>query len=610
MSSLAPECLAYLFYQDAFSLLHKYAYLPRYSLDGAGNVTYGSSSGGEIAMHNSSVYCPWCDDLAAPNQVREGCEFYVGRTLRVLDDRLYDFVERMRGLDFEAALPAGEEPPGYLARHYLVFCVKVSHLLSALSDPVLELQRELADRLSFPDQGSRCKYAAKPLPGDGARAPLCETLRHLLLPMDVVDSKTWIIPLMLTAAPQIKSLGDCLAYEGLKLATDLRLQSHLPSPTSLEEVTLNFDHFTSSKVKEKVVRCMKSLLSEHAHWSIFSGQTAAFGTFSLKSWVENELDEVVDVSDVDTIKARWQKQVEEVTRLCPRLRSVKMSIQERVLCGADKEAIWGSFAKLESLSELQVHSSCWLDVLGLLEVVGTKVKKLSLMLIAPKTSRDDDISARAFVNTVPWLCPNLEDVRLGYQQHEAPHSLCTDPCYDLTSRYSSLVRFEANGNISLEALQFLWEGARSLETLTITGNVVSVSEETGAGTPALASSTEVVLTKERVQHLFSLNRMRRLRELDVNMTLSSIAAAQELLESLPADIESVATLNVKVCIPESLEGENFGDLVSSVLARMASFKSECQLHRGKIIWNWRREGILTILLQQQMLLSFSDLIDP
>ncbi len=47
----------------------------------------------------------WADDEGAPNQVREGCEFYVGRTLRVLDDRLFDFVERMRGRDFEAALP-------------------------------------------------------------------------------------------------------------------------------------------------------------------------------------------------------------------------------------------------------------------------------------------------------------------------------------------------------------------------------------------------------------------------------------------------------------------------------------------------------------------------
>ena len=67
---------------------------------------------------------------------------------------------------------------------------------------------------------------------------------------------------------------------------------------------------------------------------------------------------------------------------------------------------------------------------------------------------------------------------------------------------------------------------------------------------------------------------------------------------------------MKVSIPESLEGENFGDLVSSVLKRMADFKEDCLKRQGKVVWNWKREGILTILLQQQMLLSVSDLIDP
>ena len=48
-----------------------------------------------------------------------------------------------------------------------------------------------------------------------------------------------------------------------------------------------------------------------------------------------------------------------------------------------------------------------------------------------------------------------------------------------------------------------------------------------------------------------------------------------LSQSLPHDAEYIATLNVKVSIPESLEGENFGDLVSSVLKRMADFKEDC-----------------------------------
>ena len=204
---------------------------------------------------------------------------------------------------------------------------------------------------------------------------------------------------------------------------------------------------------------------------------------------------------------------------------------------------------------------------------------------------------------MPFLCPELEELRLGFlHRGESPHSVCPDPRFDLDSSYSSLTVFEAAGNISLEALSFLWARAKKLRRLKVTGKIVSSSS---------SSSSEVVLTTERLVSLFGSNEMRHLRELDVDMTLSCITAAQTLLALLPAQMASVATLNIKVSIPESLEGENFGTLVSSVLERMASFKSQCQMRRGtEVVWNWRREGILTILLQQQMLLTFSDLIDP
>ncbi len=498
------------------------------------------------------------------------------------------------------------------SRHYLVLCVKVSHLLAALQDPVLELQREDSRWTSgYPERGDRCKYAERRLPEpEGGRSPLCRTLRQLLLPLDAVDSKTWIVPLALAAAPRLESLGDCLAHEGLRLAADLGLESHLPRPTSLEEISLSLEDFGAARVRDKATRRLKSLLSHHAHWSIFSGQVAAaspaFGGFSLKTWVEEELGEPLEPGDVAGIKERWRRQIEEVARLCPRLRSIRLSVQPSVLCLADKEAVWGPLAQLEHLSELHIHSSGWPDAFALLVVVGSNVKKLSLRLDSPTSTGEDDVllsTSFGFVNTVPYLCPGLRELCLGYLQGgETPHSLSPEPRYDLASSYADLVAFEATGNVTLEALQFLWQRASMLETLRITGSIV---------TACTGGHGEVVLTKERVEHLFSLGALRRLRELDVNLTLSSIPAAQALLERLPErDDGSVATLTVKVSIPESLEGENFGDLVSSVLARMASFKAECQGRRGRVAWNWRREGILTILLQQQTMLSFSDLIDP
>ena len=52
----------------------------------------------------------------------------------------------------------------------------------------------------------------------------------------------------------------------------------------------------------------------------------------------------------------------------------------------------------------------------LFQCVGPKIRRLSLMLNSPKSMREDDISSMDYVNTVPFLCPNLEEVYLGYKQ--------------------------------------------------------------------------------------------------------------------------------------------------------------------------------------------------
>ncbi len=537
----------------------------------------------------------------------------------MLDDRLYDFVERRKEQGGGGCIGA----VGYYG-HYLSACVKVSQLLDAFTDPVLELQRltmqDGEEELTFPEPGTKCKYVNKDVSESNTKSALCSTLKQLLLPSDNVDSKTWVVPLMLRAAPQLESLGDCLAHEGIRLARDLGLEARLPSPTKLQELSINLEDFSLSRLREKTCRRLKSLLSRHAYWSIFSAThpAAALGNFSLKRWAESDLrQEALDASDSASIRTRWKYDIGDVASSCPDLRTLNISVQPSVLLRSDADDLWAPLGRLQHLSELHAHSSSWADILGLLRVVGRKLTMLSLMLSNSASSSSplssvategeggigDDPSETEFVNAVPFLCPELEELRLGFlHRGESPHSVCPDPRFDLDSSYSSLTVFEAAGNISLEALSFLWARAKKLRRLKVTGKIVSSSS---------SSSSEVVLTTERLVSLFGSNEMRHLRELDVDMTLSCITAAQTLLALLPAQMASVATLNIKVSIPESLEGENFGTLVSSVLERMASFKSQCQMRRGtEVVWNWRREGILTILLQQQMLLTFSDLIDP
>lgn len=610
VASLSPECLVYLCFQDAFSLLHKYMYLPEYRESAVDGLRLDTESGGG-RKHDGVTYCPWCDDAATANVVRAGCEFEVRETPYVLDDRLYDFIEKNCGVldrlsEQDRLAAAGDDAsdseaePAAAAAMHLNFCVKVSDLINGFTDDVFELRRSGTDGddVSFPRQGQKCEYNVKSVGDEDTRTKLCSTMEQLLLPMDIADSKAWVTPLFLRAFPNLRSLGDSYVYEGIKLSQDLFLLLEELDDLRLEEVSLCFEDFTSYKVKERILKSIKSLVSKRPLWNTFAGNNI-FLRFSLSRWIEEEIDEVLDLPDLVGIRAKWVSQIDTVVRRCPRLRKMKLSIQPSILSSTDK-GLWLPFANAAHLEELHVSSSCWADVLGLLETVGPRLKVLSLVLNSPKSMRDDNIASAEFVNTVPYLCQNLERVFLGYRQGDRPHSLCASAEYNGEANYGRCKSFEATGNITMEAFSYLWRRAKELEVLKITGTVVTS-----------LNNGEVTFNKDRIEALFEDNPMSRLRTLDVNLTVGSIAAAKLLLQKLPAQMDLVATLNVKVSIPESLEGENFGDLVSSVLGRMAAFKEECHGRRGcKVVWNWKREGILTILLQQQMLLSVSDLIDP
>ena len=141
MSSLSPECLIYLFYRDPFFALHKYTYLPRYAETGR-LVSHGhipahlsSEESRRPMKHDGVRYCPWCLDPAVKRRckLRRGCDLDVSETLHVLDDRLFDYVERECG-------DVGDAAGGHLA-----FCIKISDLIRAFDDDVFELDREKFD---------------------------------------------------------------------------------------------------------------------------------------------------------------------------------------------------------------------------------------------------------------------------------------------------------------------------------------------------------------------------------------------------------------------------------------------------------------------------------
>ena len=231
--------------------------------------------------------------------------------------------------------------------------------------------------------------------------------------------------------------------------------------------------------------------------------------------------------------------------------------------------------------------------------------------------------------------------------------------------YRYLQEFEANGNITLYALEFLWARALMLKELHVTGAIVvdggnmSVALSTsthsnstsatgiGGGAGALdnvvpadnphalggnpaslgnnnengisfrSRYSEIVFTSDRIFRLFSMNPMVALTRIDVPITFASIFAATKWLEMMPPSVKYIAHLTVKVSIPSETAGggtESIGDLVATCLRQMVEFKLNCRKREvendARVGWSWRREGILTILLQQQIMTSVSELIDP
>jgi hypothetical protein len=160
----------------------------------------------------------------------------------------------------------------------------------------------------------------------------------------------------------------------------------------------------------------------------------------------------------------------------------------------------------------------------------------------------------------------------------------------------------------LTAFGFLWERAKKLELIRISGQVVMTSTEDDN------VHHDVVFTKDRIELLLKLNSMHFLNKFDIAMTLSSIDAANRLLELLPKTVQSIGILTVTVAIQDSTVGVAIGDAVASVLRQMVEFKLACKRreveYRCQIKWTWKHEGILNILLQQQIMASVSELIQP
>ena len=267
------------------------------------------------------------------------------------------------------------------------------------------------------------------------------------------DSCTWILPLILSSAPNLTTVGNADVYDGLELlqnivANDTKIKSNdtmvkVPVKTNLEEINVSFEDTATSRIREDMNLRLKTLSREYLHWNQFirpSEQSIRFhgrsnstddtkensNPFHLDDWIKKTFrfrgGELL--TEPELVKARWAEQVETIARMCPRLKSLNLSIQPSILFDdADAYEVWSPLASQRStgvrglvpyLSDLSIYNSCWSDVSGLLKVAGDKIEKLTLMLRREIKYKISDATSMDQVNLVPHLCPRLRNLHLGY----------------------------------------------------------------------------------------------------------------------------------------------------------------------------------------------------
>ena len=625
VSQLAPECLLYLIYNDAYRYLHKYMYLPAdyppfYALDTG---LYGTE-----APHDPRQRpCPWCyigGDKKTPFVQDLRPDIYV------LDDRLYEFVERHP----EAQLDAGA---------FLKHCVKASQLLLAFEDSVYTLRNKQLDVSRwFSDMKEAPALVKRQMDERQTQTRLCRSMEELRLPMDVHDAKSWFVPLFLHAMPNLVTLGQAEIYDGLDMMKNVRaFDDFTPRNCKLKELQVDLNDGSFSRIHETVKANMRSMEIANTLWGQkFSGPYyyRSFGNanivenqFSLKAWIKKDVLQGQNVgplfNEPEDVKTKWTGQLKELTAFCPLLTALTITVQSGVLdddgLSAAGASVWEPLRTgLPLLEALSVHGS-WTDAADLLSCVGRNLKSVQVDVttaLIPKFSNNAVQELRqGYVDWIGHYCPHLVSLAVGYQKPGQAYSLkyalevsdaFPDPNF---ATFRRLEEFVVLGNVTCNAYKHVFERAHAVKNITVLGKVVA---ETDADSPAFS---EMTFTKERLLHSFSDNPLPALENYEVDMVLNSIETARYFLEILPTSAKRVSHLRVKVFVQMDAAGEDgpqIGDLIAQTFRQMVEFKlsvkkRELQSPLGsKIEWSWEREGILTVLLQQNMLQNISELLEP
>ena len=91
------------------------------------------------------------------------------------------------------------------------------------------------------------------------------------------DSITWILPLIVSAVPNLTTFGNADVYDGLELLKNINItrsgqpgQDKRPETTTkFEEINICLEDLATSRVHEDMSLRLKTLTREYLHWNQF-----------------------------------------------------------------------------------------------------------------------------------------------------------------------------------------------------------------------------------------------------------------------------------------------------------------------------------------------------
>ena len=594
--NLPTEYFIHLFFHDAYHSLHKYAYqAPWYEDKDDLNKVCVKDDGepSEYFKHTHDKYCPFCLDQWARNGLRMGCYFF-SKAIPVIDDRLYNMIEK------KYPDKAGK---------YLVNVVKATDLTKSLRDPDLELvrpfphyptdadevahglQRDVdafADVVWYPvDTSKPVKY--QPITPRSMN-PVCLSLQ--VLKLGHLGPRHEIVPFLLKALPNVKTLGSVNVLNGLKMYRDITGDDLDNIGAQLSDVTI--DIVTRESGPNKLT-------------------ASSWASAEIRTDINQFFDDL-DPSSIPLDKRReiLSEDMKMVTRACPNLRSLSLFIFSSDFPGllAESETwIWESLKTLDHLNSLTLIGHQWAEVSALFSVIGARLGKLCLSL----NTRSTEPGKIPHLDQLLQLCPDLHTLKVDFRLK--PISTSSE---DSTLDLSKLTKVSLGLSLSKKAFTWLCERAPNLEEIL----VPAINSPTFLHNPVFwgEDSPQEYFDKEALEQIFNQHPMKQMKKFNVHMLLSNISAATFLVETLrrnSTDVEEIGKLTIQVELPNNNDQNHVQMLEDTTLLiqRMKAFKQFCRRISDKnqsdgpvtmVKFEWKKVGLFQLFENQQL----NDIVDP